>query len=494
MGVKEALIYYLKCFRITNQEELSASGLQIRKSNGNIKKTCHFEGGTTEKSPIQEECIQEISHPLMRVRNDNRLLNFKLFFVLILMLFFNATPSLAQQPKKFRFSGFLEYLNNTWVPRGQIYKTLGIDNWQNQSGVYNRFNFWYEPAKNFGFYVGMRNNFIYGPMNATYNNLFDMAGLNYNEMATYDPGYLDLTFMIADGTSYYFYTNFDRANFKWTLKKFELTVGRQRINWGVNLIWNPNDIFNVYNYFEFNYVERPGSDAVKMEFYTGDFSSVQLAGKLGNIQTLNDSGQIVKKLKLTTAAMFKFNKWNYDFQLFAGVMEDDVTAGLGWAGSIAGAGFTGEASWFRDQQNFADTTGVWVASVAVNYTFKNSIFINFSGIYNSAGATGPAYAGAGNFLGSFGTMFSGNLNAKNLTRSRFDVFGQISYPATPLINIDLASIYNPDDKSVFVGPSVNFSLTDNISLMIVGQLFWGNTLTEFGDIGQMYFLDLKWSF
>jgi len=415
-------------------------------------------------------------------------------FIIFILLITLSAPSFAQKPKKFRFSGYLEYLNNTWVPQGEIYKTFGIDNWQNQSGIYNRFNFWYAPAKNFEFYVGMRNNFIFGPLNATYNNLFNMAGLNYNELATNDPGYFNLTFMIADGNSYYFFTNFDRANFKWTLKKFELTVGRQRINWGVNLIWNPNDIFNAYNYFDFNYVERPGSDAVLMQLYTGDFSSVQLAGKLGYIQVLSDSNTLKKELKLTAAAMYRFNLWNYDFQLFGGVMENDVTAGLGWAGSIAGAGFTVEVSWFRDQKQFADTTGVWVASIGINYTFSNSIFINFSGIYNSVGQTGPANAKTGDFLTSPVSVFSNNLNAKTLTRSRFDIFGQISYPATPLINLDLASIYNPYDKSVFVGPSVTFSLTDNISLMLVGQLFWGNNLTEFGNIGQMYFLDLKWSF
>ena len=98
--------------------------------------------------------------------------------------------------------------------------------------------------------------------------------------------------------------------------------------------------------------------------------------------------------------MYRFNLWNYDFQVFGGVMEDDVTAGLGWAGSIAGAGFTGEVSWFRDQKQFADTTGVWVASIGINYTFSNSIFINFSGIYNSVGQTGPANAKTGDLLTS----------------------------------------------------------------------------------------------
>jgi hypothetical protein len=60
--------------------------------------------------------------------------------------------------------------------------------------------------------------------------------------------------------------------------------------------------------------------------------------------------------------------------------------------------------------------------------------------------------------------------------------------------VSLSAMLNPYDKSAYIGPSANFSLTDNISLMLVGQLFFGETLTEFGDYGQMYFLDLKWNF
>ena len=144
--------------------------------------------------------------------------------------------------------------------------------------------------------------------------------------------------------------------------------------------------------------------------------------------------------------------------------------------------------------NFADTSGVWVASIGANYTFKNSIFINFSAIYNSEGAIDSVNAVGTGFIGSFTNIFSSSLNAKNLTRARLDLFGQISYPVTPLINLDLACIFNPYDLSGFVGPTVNFSLSDNISLGAVGQIFWGDTFTEYGDIGQLFFLDLKWSF
>lgn len=394
----------------------------------------------------------------------------------------------ASAQSKLRMTGFMEYLNNTWIP-SDTYQTFGFTDWQNQTTIYNRFNVWWSPVDNLEFHVGMRNNFTFGPLVAQYNKLFD-----YADLATYDDGFLDLTWIISSDNSNVLYTNLDRLNIKWTLDKFEVTVGRQRINWGTNLVWNPNDIFNAFNYFDFNYLERPGSDAILLEYYTSDFSSIQLAGKLNYRQELVDTLTLEKKLSLTAAALYKFNKWNYDFQFFGGMMQTDITAGLGWSGNIGGAGFTGEASWFRDIDNFADTTGIIIASISANYIFKNQLMINMSVIYNSNGTTDYAYKNSQGGLGSFSTLFSSSLNVKNLTPSRFDIFAQLSYPATPLINVSLSGMLNPYDKSSYIGPSATFSLTDNISLMLVGQLFLGDTLTEFGDFGQMYFLDLKWSF
>ena len=137
-----------------------------------------------------------------------------LFFILLLIISAIAIELKAQEEKKFRMTGFVEYLNNTWVPYGEINKNLGFTEWQNQSGIYNRFNFWYAPTKNLEFYVGMRNNFIFGPLNASYNDMFSMLKLNYsyNDLMTFDNGYADLTFKIAGGNSYLLYTNFDRAS------------------------------------------------------------------------------------------------------------------------------------------------------------------------------------------------------------------------------------------------------------------------------------------
>ena len=394
----------------------------------------------------------------------------------------------AHAQKKVRATGFFEYLSNTWIPTDS-YKVIGFDGWQNQSTIYNRINLWYNPTNNLEFHAGIRNNFTFGPLVTQYNKIID-----YAELATYDDGYLDLTWIISSDNSNVLYTNLDRLNMKWTMDKFELTIGRQRINWGTNLVWNPNDIFNAFNYFDFNYIERPGSDAVLLEYYTGDFSSIQLAGKLNYRQELIDSITIEKKLSLTAAALYKFNKWGYDIQFFGGMMQTDATAGLGWSGNIGGAGFSGEASWFRDLDDFADTTGIVVASISGNYIFKNQIMVNVSAIYNSNGSTDYAYKDVQGALGSFSTMFASSLNVKNLTPSKLDLFGQVSYPVSPLINVSLSGMLNPWDMSYYIGPSATFSLTDNISLMLVGQMFFGDQLTEFGDYGQMFFIDLKWNF
>lgn len=407
-------------------------------------------------------------------------------FSIFCVLFFLWQETIAQD--KVRTTGFFEYLNNNWIPSSS-YSQLGFTEWQNQSTLYNRINLWYNPTSNIEFHAGIRTNFTFGPLVAKYNTFID-----YDKLVTYDDGYMDLTWKISGDNSNVLYQNIDRIYTKFTQDKFELTIGRQRINWGTNMVWNPNDIFNTFNYFDFNYIERPGSDAILLEYYTDDFSSIQLAAKLSYQQILTDSLFLDNKLRLTAAALYKFNHWGYDIQFFGGIMQTDITAGMGWSGNIGGAGFTGEASWFRDRENFTDTTGIIIASISGNYVFKNQIMASVSCIYNSNGSTGKAYSNSSNIMGSLNTMFSSSLNVKNLTPSKFDVFAQISYPATPLINVSLSGIVNTYDKSAYIGPSSTLSLTDNISLMLVGQIFIGEQLSEFGDYGQMYFLDLKWNF
>jgi len=87
-----------------------------------------------------------------------------------------------------------------------------------------------------------------------------------------------------------------------------------------------------------------------------------------------------------------------------------------------------------------------------------------------------------------------DMSAKNFTLAKYSLFGQISFPITPLINADLSGIFNPSDKSAYIGPTIDISLSENINFNFTSQLFLGSTASEFGDYGSMFFGRLKWSF
>jgi len=289
-----------------------------------------------------------------------------------------------------------------------------------------------------------------------------------------DQGLADLTMVIADGDSYVLMTSLDRLNVKYSVNRWEFNMGRQRINWGINLVWTPNDIFNSFSYFDFDYEERPGCDALQIEYYTGMASSVQLAASLNHDR------------ELTAAAMYRFNKREYDFQVMAGKMTDDLVIGGGWSGDIGGGGFRGELSYFHPAENVTDTAGQLLAVFDGDYTLKNGLYFHASALYNSTGTTGKA---GGNTM-----IDMRNISVKDFTKARYSLFGEIAYPVTPLVRADLAGIFNPCDKSFFIGPSADVSLTNNISLLLIAQLFYGDKGTEYGDYGKFWYLRLKWSF
>jgi hypothetical protein len=397
---------------------------------------------------------------MTRIITDKR----GLFFIGLSVLIFNMlTISLSAQDKdrNWRLNGHLQVLQQLWMPPDSL-------PWQSMTMIGNRLDFRWNPGDKFSFHAGMRNNLNLGQ-------LVQLQGTQYVESTLVDAGFFNLTKLWVSDTSYYFYSDIDRLNVKIRTGKFETTIGRQRINWGINMVWTPNDIFNSFNYFDFDYVERPGCDALLMEYFTGETSSFQFGFKL-------DSEE-----EITSALMYKFNRWNYDFQGFAGVMTSDIVVGAGWSGDIKGAGFTGELSYFHPYENMPDTSGIFETSLSANYTFKNSLFINASYLYNSAGTKGPA--GYGTVIGLYA-----DISAKNFTLAKHSIYAGIGYPVTPLVRADLSSIFNPNDKSGFAGPSLDISLTDNISLFLIGQIFWGDDMTEFGDNGSLCYFRLKWNF
>jgi hypothetical protein len=345
--------------------------------------------------------------------------------------------------------------------------------WENQ--VHNRLNLDLYPADWLSLTLQARTRFIQGN---TYTNF-----PGYAEMIGRDAGWMELA-LSTDGTynqsaGYVATTMLDRAYAEISLGNFVGTVGRQRINWGQTFAWNPNDIFNAYSYFDVDYPERPGSDAVRLQYYTGITSAVELAAKL-------DSAG-----KATAAAYFRFNTLGYDFQVIGGVLSgEDLVLGTGWSGNIALTSFRGEVSYFRSLENFADTTGDLMVAAGVDHTFRNSLWLQAEVLYSAFAADMQVY----NFMQLFGT----DMNIKRIGFTEWSLFASLSYPINPLLNASLAGMYYPDWKGFFLGASVDLSLGNNLKTSMIFQGFsaeledlQGNTARQNTFIG---YLRLKWSF
>jgi len=384
------------------------------------------------------------------------------YILLILILFVFQAYS---QERKWTLNGYVKDLQMFYFPGEGIYGTdIGT---LNANIIHNRLNFkWYASDKT-TVVIEMRNRLLSGNMISKFP--------EYKSTIDYDNGWLDLSWIPAEGKNWFFHSVTDRAYIDYTTGNWQVRIGRQRINWGIGLVWNPNDVFNTFSYFDFDYEERPGTDAVKVQYYTGTTSSAELVCKMGK-----------DKHHRAVAGLYRFTRWDYDFQLLSGWVGDDYVAGGGWSGDIKGAGFRGEFTHFFPRNNVENPVESTVASISGDYTFRNSLYIHAGVLYNSKGTTGKA--------GGMDILFNPDMSAKNLSYAKYSIFGQTSFPFTPLFSGDFSGILDPCDRSFYLGPSVTWSLQTNVELMLTGQLFFGDKGTEYGDIGQLAFARLRWSF
>ncbi len=393
-------------------------------------------------------------------------MNRKIKILAVLFLFFNYSFAVAQdEPKKTELSGYLSNMQSV-----QFEDIKG--EWLNDNLIHNRLNFNWYPNDKLTFKMGVRNRIFTGESVKIFPNYGDFIGSS-------ELGIMDLNWNLINEQSVILNTNIDRLYFQYQSEKFTATVGRQRINWGKTFAWNPNDIFNAYSFFDFDYVERPGSDAIRLEYYTGMVSSIELAAKID------------KNKDITAAALWRFNKWNYDFQTMAGILNSsEYVVGGGWSGAIKSLDFKGEFTYLHPKENINDTTGQFISSVSAGYTFPNSFNLMFEFLYSDIPEGG---------ISSFADYYYQSLSVKNLSFTKYNIFGQASYQITPLLMGTVSCMYYPKINGYFIGPSFDYSFTDNLFASVVVQTFSGEMedtqTSENKRLNATYaFLRLKWSF
>jgi len=360
----------------------------------------------------------------------------------------------------FTFTGYVSDI------QGLLYNTITRD-YQYSNQLHNRINIKWQPELPLAAALELRTRL--------YTNNSAAFVADYTKAFELDAGVLKMTKNILSEKYLVFNIAVDRLWIDYTRNKWQITLGRQRINWGQTFVWNPNDIFNTYNYLDFDYTEKPGSDAVRIQYYISETDKLEIAVKA-------DSAG-----KTSLAGLYRFNRRNYDFQVISGITtEDDLVVGGGWSGQLAKGGFRGEISYFIPRKARFQQDGTLAASLGWDYMFKNALSLQFECLYhdNKSDSAGM-------------TIFDNNafkISAKNPFLNNFSGFASVGYPLSPLLNGSLATIVNPHNRVYILIPSFDFSLMQNLDLSVIAQLIGLGGQSYRLSLGTMYFMRVKYSF
>ncbi len=367
----------------------------------------------------------------------------------------------------------------SWTP--YLGDTLWYDNL-----THNRLNLAWYPNEEISVFIEMRNRLFIGSRVSNVP--------NYGELIDSNNDFFNLSYNVIDNENMVLNMMFDRLYVQWVKNDWEVKLGRQRINWGVNLAWNPNDWFNAYSFFDFDYEERPGSDALRVTYYTGVASSMEVAVKMA------DSPD-----HFVAAGMYKMNKFNYDIQLLGGYAQGDVSVGTGWAGNLGLASIKGELTYFLPViETTANTqtdlggniipglerySSMFLAAISVDYSFKNSLYLNGSVMYSSIGDYDA------NLFGSALGQQLASFTVRDLSPYPWSSFIQASYQFSPLLFGGGAIMFYPGTNNFFINPMLTYSIVQNLDIDLIGQIFYGtNQNGSYDAISKSAFVRLKWSF
>jgi hypothetical protein len=366
-----------------------------------------------------------------------------------------------------QFGGYIKYMQTNVI---QSADTILTDNL-----IHNRLNLKIKLPAHFTFGTGVRIRAFYGEVTKAGVIVGHSTGNPYSDQLKGYDGILNLERTWVNGNSLIVNSIMDRLWLDYTRGNWEVRVGRQRVNWGVNTVWNPNDLFNALNYLDFDYEERPGSDAIRVQYYLGEMSSIDVAYKWAEDPKNN-----------VAAIKYKFNTHTYDLQFLAGKYQEDLAAGFGWAGNIKQAGFKGEGTYFIPYDSLSSAIGVLSFSTTLEYGFKNGWTGMLSYLLNSGGTDHPQNALS---LNNF------TPNAKAMMPNKHTVFVNFMKPINPVLSVNAGGFYGFGVNWLIFFPTVTYSIKTNWDIDLVGQLLGGdNQQRQFTNQGNGVFLRLKWSF
>ena len=250
--------------------------------------------------------------------------------------------------------------------------------------------------------------------------------------------------------------------------KSNLALGLQRIPFGVGRLWNPTDTFNPIDALSVESEERLGVFAANFTQHLTDFSFLQIVSNFGEKMEIDKYGLRYKGHHMYMDMGCSFIK-NSSFIMAGAELESNLFN--------TGIEVRGEIGFFdNDDLDKRYVSGV----VGAEYGFPNNVTVLAEYFFNGLGDDDKGEYNSG-------ILINGNWNY-----SRHYLGAKATYEMNPLTTISLASIINLLDGSFYTGPSASYSINDETTLNVGGNVYIGSDATEFGDFyDNLYYIKLE---
>jgi len=246
----------------------------------------------------------------------------------------------------------------------------------------------------------------------------------------------------------------DRLNLEWQAGAVDTTIGRQAIGLGRILVFSPLDVIAPFAPDAIDTDVRSGVDAVRTIFNYG------LDGQIGAIVVWGEDAEYN-----TYLGTWSDNWSGIDIMMIGGDLRGRSMVGAGLAGSLGTLGLKAEVS-FYDGKDTDEINGdlhdtFSVAAIEAWYRFANGLSVVTQYLYNGPGVDGPE---------DYPEVLASAPLQEGLTYllGRHYLIIAPSYELHPLATLQGLVIYNIDDGSALMRPTLDLSLADNLSL----QAFW----------------------
>ncbi len=249
-------------------------------------------------------------------------------------------------------------------------------------------------------------------------------------------------------------------------------LGRQALTWGVGMVFHPMDLFNPFapNALETDY--KPGVDMLYGQWLFDNGSDIQgLVVPRRDIATDDISRE-------ASAAALRYRH--------AGALGTTLLLARDYGDSVMGASFSG--NWAGRSWNIAlvptiEDGGNTIWSGLVNLTdaqtwWGKSVTLTAEYFHNGFGQGGNDYS-----LADLSQRLVDRLSrGQAFVTGKNYLAGVASMQWTPLWTVDNSLIVNLGDQSLFWFLHMNYSISDNVTLLTGAQIPIGPSGTEFGGL------------